>query len=268
MSMPKDFSEDGASGAIGGSAGTANLGNGTTGFNTSNGALAPNGFGGVFGGKQISDAQAEQQYGAGALAGGALNGFGGQFDQNPSTSDANSNGLNFMFDDGGVVPEQDPNDDGGQPADPNASMNGQVNDRIALALTSVDSALQYGRTKHGLPGDSGMDEGPGQQAAAMPMIPGNQSETPGPYKPQQPNPKMAAAMPTIPGNQSQTPGPYTPQQPQPGQQQAAAMPMIPGNQSETPGPYKPQQPQPQQMASNDDDGDDDTPTIPTEEETA
>lgn len=240
MSMPKDFSEDGASGALGGAAGTANLGNGTTGFNTSNGALAPNGFGGVFSGNQISDAQAEQQYGAGALSGGALNGFGGAWDQNPSQSDANSSGLNFMFDDGGIVPD-DPNSDGGQPTDPNASINGPVNDRIALALTSVDSALQYGRNKHGLPGDSGMDEGGGQQQAAnMPMIPGNQSETPGPYKPQQPQPqKVAAAMPTIPGNQSQTPG-----------------------------PYKPQQPQPQQTASNDQDDDDDTPTIPSEEETA
>lgn len=250
MSMPKDFSEDGASGAAGGAAGTANLGNGTTGFDTSNGALAPNGFGGVWeGGSQAPGLSPNE------MAGGALNGFGGVWDQNPSMSDANSNGQNFMFDDGGTVPDQDPNDDGGQPADPNAGLNGAVNDRIALALTSVDSALQYGRTKHGLPGDSGMDEGTGQQAANMPTIPGNQSNTPGPYVPQQkPQPQqMAANMPASPAGQSESG--VKPLQPAPG-------PLPP-----TSTPFGQRQGQPYGRVA-DASGDDDTPTIPTEEETA
>lgn len=200
---PKSFATDGAngaSGAPGGSAGTANLGNGA------------------------------QAVPASWLASGTFGESG-----------------TLGFDGGGVIPDDDSQpadpsaDPSGnpQPTDPNANMNGSVSDRLALALTSVDSALSYGRKLNGLHSDGGMDEGTGQQAANMPTIPGNQSETPGPYKPQQPQP----------------------------QQQAANMPMIPGSQSETPGPYVPQQPQPQKMASNDGD-DDDAPVIPSEEETA
>jgi hypothetical protein len=239
MSMPKDFSEDGASGAVGGAANTANLGNGTftpTPAEMGNGALAPDGWGGVWNEphNDLTDQQAMSEYGAGAFGNGA---------------------LGLMFDDGGVVPDQDPNDDGGQPPDPNADMNGQVNDRIALALTSVDSALQYGRNKHGLPADSGMNEGSSQQAAAMPMIPGNQSETPGPYKPQQPQPqKMAANMPAAPASQSESGAPR--QLPAPG-------PLPP-----TSTPFGQRQGQPYGRVADNSDGDDDTPTIPSDEETA
>jgi hypothetical protein len=51
-------------------------------------------------------------------------------------------------------------------------------------------------------------------AGAMPMIPGNQSETPGPYRPGGGGQKLAGAMPMIPGNQSESGRP--PLQPAPG----------------------------------------------------
>lgn len=142
--------------------------------------------------------------------------------------------------DGGVVGED--------PDDPTAAPGGDDNgmgDRLALALTSVDSALSYGRKLNGLPADSGMDEGGGgQQAANMPMIPGNQSETPGPYKPQ---PKMAANMP---------------------------MPMKPAGQSEgnvpplTPNPGRLSAPAFGKRTADNEPGDGGQPVIPDEEETA
>ncbi len=256
MSMPKDFSQDGASGAVGGAANTANLGNGTQQISPQqaaidfgagalgNGALAPQGWGGEYGSSPMSDAQASQQFGSGALAGG---------------------NLSLMFEDGGIVPDDpsaDPYADGGQPQDPNGEQDGSINDRIALALTSVDSALAYGRQKNGLPADGGMDEGNGsQQAAAMPMIPGNQSETPGPYVPQRPKPQqMAANMPAAPASQSDSG--VKPIQPQPG-------PLAP-----TSNPFGQRQGQPYGRVADaaggqsQDTNDDDTPTIPTDEETA
>ena len=126
----------------------------------------------------------------------------------------------MMMADGGAVGEDDQNAVPGQG-------DGGLQQSINQALETVDNALSYGRKLHGLPDGNGAI--PDQQAANMPTIPGNQSETPGPYKPGG-GQKQAAAMPTIPGNQSETPGPYKPGG---GQKQAANMPTIPGSQSES-----------------------------------
>lgn len=70
-------------------------------------------------------------------------------------------GRTSMFEDGGAVP-----DDG--------SDGGDVGSLLALALSSVDAGLDYGRKKYGLKQDGG------QQMAQMqrtPMVPGNQSES-------------------------------------------------------------------------------------------
>lgn len=170
------------------------------------------------------------------------------------------------FSEGGAVGEggESPDDDGAMPQ----SMDG-LQQSINQALATVDNTLSYGRKLHGLP--SG-DEGGGMQTAgAMPMIPGNQSETPGPYKPQ---PKVAGAMPTIPGNQSETPGPYKPGQPRP--QKTAGlypMPTKPAGQSETgippaaPGPGTlPPTNNPFGKRADSSDGDDDTGAIPDNDE--
>lgn len=230
MSMPKDFSEDGAAGASGppqgtsGTFGTSSSGGAIPQSWLANGALAPNGYGGVWNGNQITQQQASDKFGAGALAQGA---------------------LGLMFEGGGTVPDQD---DAGAGADPSSGdPTSGTGDPISLALTTVDNALAYGRKLNGLP-SSGGDS---QQAAAMPTIPGNQSNTPGPYQPGQPRP----------------------------QQQAANMPMQPSSQSES--GVKPIQPMPGRLpptsnpfgkrADNDQgDGDDSAPTIPTDddEETA
>ena len=128
-----------------------------------------------------------------------------------------SGGGGFSFADGGAIPD----DQGGDGTPGQTSMQD--------ALQSVDATMQALYAKYGL-SDGGNKEGDGQQT------------------------QTAGMMPTIPGNQSETPGPYVPQQPKP-QQVAAAMPMIPGNQSETPGPYVPQQPKPQQTGAIDTDED-------------
>lgn len=85
-------------------------------------------------------------------------------------------------------------------------------DQITKALASVDQVLAYGRKLHGLGGDN--EGGAIDTAAAMPMIPGNQSETPGPYRPGGGGQKMAANMPMVPGSQSNSGIP--PQRPAPG----------------------------------------------------
>lgn len=114
----------------------------------------------------------------------------------------------FSFAAGGAIP-----DDQGGDGSPQQ-------DQMSQALESVDKTMQYIYQKYGLTG-GGDQEGNQQQAAAMPTIPGNQSETPGPYVPQQPKPQQMAAnsyqnnqMPAIPGTQSNSGVP--PLQPQPG----------------------------------------------------
>jgi hypothetical protein len=216
---PRDFSEDGAIGA--GSSGSA--GSQTGGFSQSDS------FGGVGisynfdglptmdgssspppdgGGAQAADNAASS--GAPALMSGGLtttasNGptapqtprigtaaFTNQFIQNP-------HGYQFAaaFEDGGAIDDTD-----GSPQQ----------DHISKALETVDQVLAFGRKLHGLGG--GDNEGAIDTAAAMPMIPGNQSETPGPYRPGGGGQKMAANMPSIPGSQSESGRP--PQQPMPG----------------------------------------------------
>lgn len=75
-----------------------------------------------------------------------------------------------FFEDGGSMPDIS-NDTSG-------------NDLVSLALATVDSALEYGRNKYGL------GAGGTQQASAIPMVPGSQSESgtrtqpsPGPLPP-------------------------------------------------------------------------------------
>lgn len=240
MSMPKDFSEDGAAGASGPPQGTSGtFGNSSSGGAIpqnwlSNGALAPNGYGGVWNGNQITQQQASDEFGAGALGQGA---------------------LGLMFEDGGTVPDQD---DAGAGADPSGDTPGGdptsgTGDPISLALTTVDNALAYGRKLNGLP-SSGGDS---QQAAAMPTIPGNQSDTPGPYQPGQPRPQQQAAnMPMQPPSQSESG--VKPLQPMPGRLPPTSNPFGKRTAANEPG-------------DGDGDGDDTTPTIPTgddEEETA
>lgn len=158
MSMPKSFSEDGASGASGppqGQAGTfgtlGNSGGSLTSENLSNGAL--NGFGGVFAPTPPSNDPVGSQAWNSEHSGGG--------------------NLNMMFDGGGSVP--DPSDAGeDQTGDPTSG----TGDPISLALTTVDNALAYGRKLNGLPG--GDDSGGGQQmamGARMPSVPGTQSNS-------------------------------------------------------------------------------------------
>ena len=105
------------------------------------------------------------------------------------------------FADGGAIPDDETGE--GSPEQ----------DRISKALESVDQVLAFGRQLHGLGG--GDNEGAIQTAGAMPTIPGNQSNTPGPYKPQQPQPQQVAAnMPSVPGSQSNSGA--KPVQPMPG----------------------------------------------------
>src|SRR5579859_4314435 len=114
---------------------------------------------------------------------------------------AGAGGPGFSFADGGAVPD----DTDGSPEQ----------DMMAKALESVDKTLQYTYQKYGLGGGNQESGGAINTAGMMPTIPGNQSETPGPYVPQQPKPQqMAANMPTIPGSQSNSGVP--PQQPMPG----------------------------------------------------
>lgn len=57
------------------------------------------------------------------------------------------------------------------PGTQTSSLSNPVDDVLRMALSSVDQSLAYGRQKYGLSGDEQQD------AAAMPTIPGNQSES-------------------------------------------------------------------------------------------
>lgn len=143
---------------------------------------------------------------------------GGQQSGNTATA------TGFSFADGGSVPDEDGDGDGdtSQPSGNGAIDTGDTDgspqqDLMAKALQSVDATLQYSYQKYGLGGGQ-QEAGGQQQAAAMPMIPGSQSETPGPYQPgtpsQPPPQQMASNMPAVPGSQSNSGVP--PQQPMPG----------------------------------------------------
>lgn len=210
MPAPKSFSEDGASGAGGGTSATQGVGWNTPPSNTSIGS---------YGGPSSPTALGEAE-----LALGREGSFSG-----------NIQSGGFAFDQGGAVPDDDDSD--GSP--------GQ--DLMSQALESVDKTLQYSYQKYGLGGGdqeaANMPSRPGTQSE----YPGGGTYGPGgsPPAPQQ----QAGMMPTIPGNQSETPGPYqpgTPSQPPP-QQMASNMPAVPGSQSNSgippvqpmPGPLPP-----------------------------
>ena len=200
--MPKNFSQDGAAGGGFSTSGDAGFGGSTGGLTVSDfggtSGATPGTFGGSSGGDQASMFAAN--------TGGA----------NLSTvSSGGGGGLlsGFSFEQGGAVPDTSAPD---------------IADEIAQALTSVDSALDFGRKLHGLP-TGGEDEQ--QMAQRMPTVPGNPSESgiprpqpmPGPLPPTS-NPfgkrRMAGLtrMPTTPGNQSESgvprplpmPGPLPP----------------------------------------------------------
>jgi hypothetical protein len=165
--MPKSFSEDGAFGASGPPQGTAGT------FGNQPGGVPGTGASGM-----ITDAQALAEFGPGAFANGALNGMGGVFQQAPASNDpvgsqawnsehSGGGNLNMMFEDGGSVPEQD------QSGDPTSG----TGDPISLALTTVDSALAYGRKLNGLPTDDGSSPQQMAMGARMPSIPGTQSNS-------------------------------------------------------------------------------------------
>ena len=205
---PRSFSTDGAQGAFGG--GTANPGAiGGVQMNDPGMAIdasAPpaNNTGSPFGNRGSNDVPG--QNGRMVNINTSLGGFTSPT-LNPADEQALWGGLSFA--DGGSMP-----DTGGSSGDATGDATGGTNDNsdlVSLALATVDSALQYGRQKYGL------GDGDQQQAGAMPTIPGNQSNTPGPYVPQQPRPQpqqVAANMPTVPGSQSNSGIP--PQQPMPG----------------------------------------------------
>lgn len=213
--MPRSFSEDGASGGT-----TSTQDPGSPG-----GPTPPSGPGWALssmGGGMMQNNQTGQTYNPAATG----------LSQGPM------NGMVLSFADGGEVPDADdmPDPTAGADADtpaqtnPTSGVSDQLGDRIALALSTVDSALSYGRKLNGLPGDSGDNEGTGQQAANMPMVPGTQSESgtrtqpePGPLPPTsnpfgqrttRPPLKMSANVPAVPASQSDTGLP--PQQPGPG----------------------------------------------------
>jgi hypothetical protein len=255
---PKSFNQDGAAGGWGGD-GTTSQGSGAI-DPVSSGVASSGGDGSGMTSGRPSEAQYNQDW-------------------------AN---INAMRAHDGLSPMTAPNYNGFSPygvGSPTDTLGGG-------ALGTYDGNGTYTRSPMGFDDGGAMPDDDGgaiQTAAAMPTIPGNQSETPGPYVPQKPRPQtannagdgsnlvdlaladvqdvlkytrnkfglgggdqQAGAMPMIPGNQSETPGPYVPQQPKP-QQVAGMMPTIPGNQSETPGPYVPQQPKPQQFGAIPDD---------------
>jgi len=143
-------------------------------------------------------------------------------------------GSGIFFDQGGGVP--DPDDASGQSdpsQDPASQGSGQdpMSNVLQRALGSVDQVLQYGYQQFGLSTNAPADGSGGgiqDQAAAMPAVPGNPSDsgvpplqpTPGPLPPTS-NPfgkRMASNMPAVPGTQSNsgipplqpTPGPLPP----------------------------------------------------------
>lgn len=176
--MAKPFADDGAAGASG----------------IPDADASPSFGGGSGGGStptlqtgNISDAQAIDQFGPGALANGALNGVGGNFSQGPAPTTSASdvpagwtNTIGTFFEQGGGVP-----DDSGSGAD--------GSDPMSSALNTVDQVLQFGYSKYGLGGQQ--DQGGGIQEAnasysngRMPAVPGSQSNSGVPPLQPQPGP--------------------------------------------------------------------------------
>jgi hypothetical protein len=224
--MAKSFADDGASGAGGAPGASGSFGSSapppasggvdTTGLGDTASSSDFSGAGALIsdpqtsaaGPTQISDAQALQMYGPGALGNGALAGLGSGFEEGggggggsssaapkKSTAAAPANdgiaqtfegagggnqasvaGQNTFFDAGGSVP-----DDGSD----------QSTNLVQQALQAVDQGMAYGQKKYGL--DQGEQQGgvqeaasPGPQAANMPTVPASQSNSG--LRPQQPMP--------------------------------------------------------------------------------
>lgn len=243
--MPNSFSQDGALGAGGfGDTGLGGMAMNDPGMSASG---TPSGTGGSSGssgssasslswdGRNFADQSslnnAKYLAGHSAFADGG-NSSGLSLETAPDSGGLSFDGMNFadqnaksiykqrmssdqrgggawMYSEGGAIDENMGDDSNGSP--------GQ-NDAISRALQSVTEVLNFGRQRYGLSG-GGDNEGNTNTAAAMPMIPGNQSNTPGPYKPaDKPAGQKQAAMPAIPGNPSESgiqrpqpmPGPLPP----------------------------------------------------------
>jgi hypothetical protein len=252
MMAPRDFNEDGAAGAFGGNGGSPASG--------SSGPFTPQSFGAATqAGNPMTGIPDDLANRPGELNGpglagvdrskapslinpaslgssfhGAWNGGYGIDGGSSSSSGSSFYGppvQHFGFADGGAVPDDSGDQSGGD-------------DLISLALASVDGALDYGRNKYGLSGGAA-DDGSSQQASAIPIAPGTQSESgsrerpaPGPLPPTS-NPFGRRIIRPLGAAQSNT-------------QTAALMPMIPGTQSESGIPPQRPQPRPQQGAIPDD----------------
>jgi hypothetical protein len=138
----------------------------------------------------------------------------------PASSDSDADATS---DSDGAIDTSD--SDSASPQGGGDSNGSPQQDKIQQALQSVSQVLDLNRSLYGLGGQ--------QQAAAMPMIPGSQSQTPGPYQPgtpMQPKPQQVASAEAMPGwNGGSWEGP-TNQSPSP---------MAPGSQQQ---PMQPQQP--------------------------
>lgn len=251
--MARNFSEDGAVGA--GQVPSGNFGEGPASGTNSTLSGFSNNDSGMFGGSDPSapgisntfNGQADggaaynpstgmvsgsDAYGRSATGHSPVSGDTGQIGlAQTSTGDhgffGEMNPAGLSFADGGAIPEGDEDDPNA--TDPQGSALGQsLQNSINAAMQSVQQALSYGRNLHGLGGGQ-------QEAAAMPSVPGNQSESgiprerpmPGPLPPTStPFGKRAdagaiddgdtenAAMPSVPFSESQrpqpTPGPLPP----------------------------------------------------------
>jgi hypothetical protein len=198
--MAQSFADDGAQGAFGGGSGPAPAptSGGTPPSTSSQGSLTPQGnftldnasgeqiFSGPNGPTEPTATTNQQAVDEEAQE--AFNNITGN-QSSSSNNDFSSGGLSgggFAFDQGGAVPDDDNGDSDGSP--------GQ--NSMAQALESVDKTLQYSYQKYGLTGGDNETGGGQQTAGMMPTIPGNQSNTPGPYVPQQPQPRQQGAIDT------------------------------------------------------------------------
>lgn len=188
--------------------------------------------------------------------------------QNPSGANWDASGISafgqqvptagaagLAFADGGAIPDADGDEDDPNATDPQGSAMGQSMQRsINDAMNTVKDALSYGRNLHGLGGGQ-------QEAAAMPTIPGNQSESGRPAQRPAPGPQQPQF-----GKRADAQGAIDDE----GSDQTAAMPSVPF--SETPKPQP--MPGPLPPTSNPfgkrgqqaDAGDDASPAIDTEED--
>lgn len=179
--MAKDFSEDGAFGAVGGTGAPA----ATTSAPTQ--SFENNDSGGML---LSTGGTSRLPQGYDYYAGGALNGMWNSWDKGPTLGvhgGPNSQAARYMagspnmdtimFEDGGGVP-----DDAGD------GMNG-FQSRVNVALATVDNALSYGRRLHGLQ----TPDAAGEQKLAgnIPAAPASQSESGAP--PQRPFPRLDPA---------------------------------------------------------------------------